>query len=80
MQPNLFEITEDSMTDPIINDCINPTCPFSGEPVEAGSLMQYRGHTVGFCNQDCRDKFAANPDGYKDAKALFDERIDDLET
>ena len=68
------------MTDSIINDCINPTCPFSGQPVDAGSLTQYRGHTVGFCNPDCRDKFADNPDGYKDAKALFDERIDDLET
>ncbi len=67
------------MTDPILKDCINPTCPFSGEPVAAGSLAVYRGHTVGFCNPGCRDKFADNPDDYKDAKALFDERIDALE-
>ena len=67
------------MTDPILKDCINPICPFSGEPVAAGSLTVYRGHTVGFCNPGCRDKFADNPDDYKDAKALFDERIDALE-
>ena len=70
---------ENAMTEPIIQDCINPTCPFSGQPVEAGSLTLYRGHTVGFCNPDCRDKFAANPDDFNNAKALFDERIDDME-
>lgn len=67
------------MSDPIISECINPTCPFSGQPVEAGSLTTYRGHTVGFCNGDCRDKFAADPDAYPDAMALFDERIENLE-
>ncbi len=63
------------MTDPILNECINPTCPFSGKPVEPDSLTFYRGHTVGFCNPDCRDKFAAAPDDFPDAKELFDARI-----
>jgi hypothetical protein len=26
---------------------------------------------VGFCNPGCRDKFAANPDGFPDALAMF---------
>lgn len=63
------------MTDPILNECINPTCPFSGKPVEPDSLTFYRGHTVGFCNPDCRDKFAAAPDDFPDAKELFDARV-----
>ena len=63
------------MADPILNECINPTCPFSGKPVEPDSLTFYRGHTVGFCNPDCRDKFAAAPDDFPDAKELFDARI-----
>ena len=65
------------MADPILNECINPVCPFSGKPVEPDSLTFYRGHTVGFCNPGCRDKFAANPDGFPEAKALFDDRIKD---
>ena len=43
-------------------DCINANCPWSGKPVAADSLTQYRGKVVGFCNTGCRDKFdkAAN--------------------
>ena len=65
------------MADPILNECINPVCPFSGKPVEPDSLTFCRGHTVGFCNPGCRDKFAASPDAFPDAKALFDDRIKD---
>ncbi len=36
---------------------LNETCPWSGKPVAADSLTDYRGHTVGFCNPGCRDKF-----------------------
>lgn len=63
------------MSDPIISECINPVCPFSGKPVEVSSLTTYDGHTVGFCNPDCRDKFAAAPDDFPDAKAFFDNLI-----
>jgi hypothetical protein len=38
---------------------LNETCPWSGKPVEHDSLTDYRGHTVGFCNPGCRDKFRA---------------------
>lgn len=45
------------MADLEIDDCINDTCPWSGEPVQADSLTQYNGEVVGFCNPGCRDKF-----------------------
>ena len=42
-----------------LDDCVNETCPWSGNPVSAGSLTRYRGQVVGFCNTGCRDKFDA---------------------
>lgn len=47
---------------------INDTCPWSGDPVSADSLMTYRGYTIGFCNPGCRDKFEA-------ATTMFDAAI-----
>ena len=38
---------------------INRKCPFSGRPIVAGGLTDYRGQIAGFCNPGCRDKFAA---------------------
>lgn len=67
------------MASPILNECVNPTCPFSGKPVEPDSLTLYRDRTVGFCNPDCRDKFADDPDDYPDAKKILDGFIDELE-
>lgn len=52
-----------------IEDCVNQTCPWSGEPVSADSLTVYRGKVVGFCNPGCRDKFAA-------AAGAFDAALD----
>ena len=40
-----------------LEDCVNETCPWSGDPVSADSLTLYRGKVVGFCNTGCRDKF-----------------------
>ena len=40
-----------------LEDCVNETCPWSGEPVSADSLTLYKGKVVGFCNTGCRDKF-----------------------
>ncbi len=45
------------MPDPDLAECVNDRCPWSGEPVRADSLTEYRGHVVGFCNAGCRDKF-----------------------
>lgn len=44
---------------------INDICPWSGQPVQADSLTEYRGHLVGFCNPGCRDKFAAAIDAFE---------------
>ena len=44
---------------PNISECVNDTCPWSGEPVRVDSLTRYRGRVVGFCNPGCRDKFQA---------------------
>ena len=40
-----------------LEDCINKTCPWSGNQVEKDSLTLYRGQVVGFCNPGCREKF-----------------------
>ena len=40
-----------------LEDCVNATCPWSGEPVSQDSLTLYQGKVVGFCNPVCRDKF-----------------------
>ena len=42
-----------------LEDCVNETCPWSGDPVQEDSLTEYRGQVVGFCNTGCRDKFDA---------------------
>lgn len=51
-----------------IEDCVNETCPWSGKPVSADSLTEYRGRVIGFCNPGCRDKFES-------ATAHFDKAI-----
>jgi len=58
-----------------LDDCVNPNCPFSGKPVVATSLTQFKGHVVGFCNPGCRDKFAADPAAFPDAVAAFEALI-----
>jgi hypothetical protein len=45
--------------EPRLEDCVNDVCPWSGKPVSADSLTQYRGEVVGFCNPGCRSKFDA---------------------
>jgi len=52
-----------------IEDCVNETCPWSGKPVSADSLVLYKGQVVGFCNTGCRDKFES-------ASRQFDKALD----
>ena len=40
-----------------MEDAVNDTCPWSGNPVLPDSLTLYDGAVVGFCNPGCRDKF-----------------------
>lgn len=42
-----------------IEDAVNRTCPWSGQPIAAEALTRYKGEVVGFCNPGCRDKFEA---------------------
>ena len=58
-----------------IADCINETCPWSGKPVQAGSLTEYDGHVVGFCNSGCRDKFESTVRYFEEAKASQATRV-----
>ena len=52
-----------------LSDCVNTSCPWSGDPVSADSLTLYQGKVVGFCNPGCRDKF-------EQATAVFDAAIE----
>ena len=45
------------MPDLNLDDCVNATCPWSGDPVSADSLTRYKGKVVGLCNPGCREKF-----------------------
>lgn len=50
-----------------LEDAVNETCPWSGKPIQADSLTRYAGAVVGFCNPDCRDKFAKAIRHFEDA-------------
>ena len=62
-------MTDDTRDALKIEDAVNETCPWSGEPISGDSLTRYRGKVVGFCNPGCRDKFEA-------AVGQFDAAID----
>ncbi|WP_294645027.1 glutathione S-transferase [uncultured Aureimonas sp.] len=40
-----------------LEDAVNTTCPWSGQPISGDALTLYRERVVGFCNPGCRDKF-----------------------
>jgi hypothetical protein len=58
-----------------IEDAVNETCPWSGQPIAADSLTLYRGAVVGFCNPGCRDKFKAAIDHFEAALSKEDEPL-----
>ena len=49
-----------------IKIAINENCPWSGKPIDEGSLTTYKGQVVGFCNTGCRDKFVKAVDLFDD--------------
>lgn len=61
-----------SLQSPALKNCINTHCPWSGKPVQADSLTEYKGQVVGFCNTGCRDKF-------KQAVGMFEELLAEKE-
>ena len=58
---------------------LNKYCPRSGNPVQEDSLIEYRGYTVGFCNQECRDDFASNVEDCSEDRHYFDTLIKEYE-
>ena len=50
-----------------VEDAVNETCPWSGKPVAADALTLYNGAVVGFCNAECRDRFARAVRSFEDA-------------
>lgn len=57
-----------------IEDAVNETCPWSGKPIAADSLTLYAGAVVGFCNPECRDRFATAVRQFE--AALAERRMD----
>ena len=49
-----------------IKNAINESCPWSGNPIDEGSLTTYKDQVVGFCNNGCRDKFEKAVDLFDD--------------
>ncbi len=39
---------------------LNDLCPYSGNPVDVQSIAVIDGLRIGYCNQGCRDKTAAD--------------------
>ena len=57
------------MDEPRLEDAVNEVCPWSGKPIAADALTRYAGAVVGFCDPDCRDKFAAAVRHFENALA-----------
>ncbi len=56
-----------------IEDAVNETCPWSGQPVAADSLTTYRDAVVGFGTPELRDRFAAAVNQFE--KAIADRDV-----
>ena len=63
----------------MLKQAINKFCPRSGKYVRDDSLTTYRSHTVGFCNPQCCQDFAANPDAHSSDRAYFDTLLKEYE-
>ena len=50
-----------------LQDAVNQTCAWSGQPITENALTLYKGRTVGFCNSGCRDKFEHAVDHFEAA-------------
>ncbi len=43
---------------------LNDACPYSGKPVDAGSIAEIDGLKIGYCNPFCRDKSVADAEAW----------------
>jgi hypothetical protein len=66
---NNEDTDDDEMTgDDTSMGIINETCPMSGRPVDQNAdTVTYNGRTVGFCCDNCDDRWTAKTDEEKDA-------------
>jgi YHS domain-containing protein len=53
--------TDDKPTTEQAAKPVNNTCPVSGAPVKDGFVSTFQGKTVGFCCNNCKGKFDADP-------------------
>jgi len=53
---------------------MNATCPYSGAPVAADSLLEIDGQVIGYCNTFCRDKTLHDPEAWPATMALLGHR------
>lgn len=54
-----------------IHHAYNTICPWSNQPIEADSLIQYQGVIIGFSCMDFRDRFMVNPNAYPDIVTMI---------
>jgi glutathione S-transferase len=43
---------------------LNDACPYSGKPVDAGSIAEIDGLKIGYCNPFCRNKSVADVEAW----------------
>lgn len=63
----LFSFPSPADPDPPANATpVNTVCPVSGAPVKDGFVSTFEGKAVGFCCNNCKGQFDANPVKFKD--------------
>ena len=55
------EATDEKPADQAAAKPVNDKCPVSGAPVKPGFVSTFEGKTVGFCCNNCKGKFDAEP-------------------
>lgn len=50
---------------------LNENCPYSGKPVDTGSIAEIDGLKIGYCNPFCRDKSVADAEAWPQTVALM---------
>jgi len=50
---------------------INTLCPNSGKTVQEGSVVEYKGINIGFCNPGCAQNFADDPEKHPHVLGQF---------
>jgi uncharacterized membrane protein len=59
--PAALDAADEVNSVPNAQTAVNPTCPVSGEAIDASVTETFEGRVIGFCCQDCRERFRADP-------------------